>query len=67
MFSCCFTPNKSQNCCCNLRQLTILILILLQFGHKDCTLDGSKNEELVDNGVLFIITIFYLCKGNCCK
>jgi hypothetical protein len=50
------------NCCCSLPTLIILILIVLQFGKKD---KDCRHEEgkLVDNGILFIIALFYL---SCC-
>ncbi|WP_081504398.1 hypothetical protein [Clostridium arbusti] len=49
--------------CCSLNTLTILILILLQFGKKGSrsSSEGCKDKQLVDNDVLFIITLFYLC------
>ena len=64
---------RGGNCCCNLSQLTILILIVLQFSKKkECTDTDEDGEctgegQLVDDGVLFIITIFYLCCSNHCK
>jgi hypothetical protein len=58
---------RGGNCSCNLSQLTILILIVLQFSKKkECT-DNDEDGQLVDDGILFIITIFYLCCANPCK
>lgn len=63
-----FILNGERNCCCNLSKLTILILIILQFGRKkECTDEEGNDGQLVDDGVLFIITIFYLCCCNPCK
>ncbi|AGK96313.1 hypothetical protein [Clostridium pasteurianum] len=52
--------------CCSLNTLTILILIILQFGNKGkkSSTEGCKDKQLVDDGVLFIITLFYLCCYN---
>jgi hypothetical protein len=55
-----------QNCCCNFNMLVILILIVLQFGkkgHHDEDDKECENHQLVDNSILFIITLFYL---SCC-
>lgn len=49
---------KKDNCCCNFNWLVILILILLQFGKKE-----KDSHQLVDNSILFIITLFFL---SCC-
>jgi hypothetical protein len=54
--------------------LIILILILLQFNGKDGLVKGGYGKggfESVDNGILFIIALFYLsccspCKSGCC-
>lgn len=60
----------SGNCCCNFPTLIILILILLQFSkwgkgrhHDDCD-DGHGK---IDNGILFIIALFYLSCCNPCR
>lgn len=45
----------------NLPSLIILILIILQFTKGHGNSDGFNG---VDNGILFIIAIFYL---NCCN
>lgn len=45
--------------------LIILILILLQFSHND--LDDHKGFEGIDNGILFIIALFYLSCCNPCN
>jgi hypothetical protein len=67
MFSNGFGFNRGGNCCGSLSQLTILILIVLQFSKKtECT-DEEGEKQLVDDGVLFIITIFYLCCYHSCK
>jgi hypothetical protein len=52
----------------SLNYLSILILIILQFGSQDdhCTEETEvKNcdDSLVDNSILFIITLYYL---SCC-
>lgn len=57
----------------SLPTLIILILILLQFGGKDGfgkVGPGKGGFESVDNGILFIIALFYLsccspCKSGC--
>jgi hypothetical protein len=50
------------NCCCDLRMLTILILIILQFSKKEC---GEHNK--IDNSVLFIIALYFLTCCSPCK
>jgi hypothetical protein len=50
-------------CCCSLPTLIILILIVLQFGKKDKECGKHEEGKLVDNGILFIIALFYL---SCC-
>lgn len=47
--------------CCNLNTLTILILIILQFGNKGEKSSSCRSKQTVDNDVLFIITLFFLC------
>jgi hypothetical protein len=52
---------SKNNCVCNLNLLVILILILLQFGRKK-----ENKHQLIDNSILFIITLFFLsCGPNC--
>ena len=63
-----FIPRErfSNMCCCNLRMLTILILIILQFGEQDVCLDEEDNDDeapLIDNSILFIIALHFL---TCC-
>jgi hypothetical protein len=50
------------NCCCSFPTLVILILIILQFSKKH-----SSGEKNVDNGILFIIALFFLACCNPCK
>jgi hypothetical protein len=45
--------------------LIILILILLQFSNRD--LDDHNDFGGIDNGILFIIALFYLSCCNPCK
>ena len=54
------------SCCCNLPTLVILILIILQFG-KGRRTSSEGGGKLVDNGILFIIALFYLSCCNPCK
>ncbi len=56
--------NLGGNCCCNLPSLVILILIILQFSKRR---ESSSGNKLVDNGILFIIALFYLSCCNPCK
>lgn len=65
--------------CYNIFSLIILILVVLQFGRKkgllprrECNegiIAGTedRDEGLVDNGILFIITIFLLIWCTCGK
>jgi hypothetical protein len=57
----------SGNCTCSLPTLIILILIVLQFGKKDKghDYDDYKEDGIVDNGILFIIALFYLSCVGC--
>lgn len=48
-----------------LPSLIILILILLQFS-RGC-LDDHRGFEGIDNGILFIIALFYLSCCNPCN
>jgi len=53
-----------------LPNLIILIRILLQFGDGDLLGKGKGGFEEIDNGILFIIALFYLsccspCKSDC--
>ncbi len=53
-----------------LPSLIILILILLQFNGGDWLGKGGYGKggfESVDNGILFIIALFYLSCCNPCK
>ncbi|MCM0647086.1 hypothetical protein NBE98_01710 [Clostridium swellfunianum] len=58
----------------SLPTLIILILILLQFNGGNLFGKGGYGKggfESVDNGILFIIALFYLsccnpCKSECC-
>lgn len=68
-----------RSCCCSLPTLIILILIILQFSkhnnkydddYDDDYEDEHEDEEckkghkgIIDNGILFIIALFYL---SCC-
>jgi hypothetical protein len=57
--------NKKDNCCCSFPTLIILILVLLQFGRKGHHhVDGFRQ---IDNGILFIIVLFFLACCNPCK
>ncbi|MDP4145249.1 MAG: hypothetical protein Q8936_12335 [Bacillota bacterium] len=71
----------NSNCCCSFPTLIILILIVLQFSRnnnrsnnrsdEDCD-DGEGlggNNGIIDNGILFIIALFYLscCGAGCGK
>ncbi|MDT8717208.1 hypothetical protein IAI10_11120 [Clostridium sp. 19966] len=48
------------NCICSLPTLVILILIILQFSKKG----HGGGSGLVDNGITFIVALFYLsCRG----
>ncbi|MFL0270072.1 hypothetical protein [Candidatus Clostridium radicumherbarum] len=49
----------------SLPTLIILILILLQFSNRD--FDDHKDFGGIDNGILFIIALFYLSCCNPCK
>lgn len=58
-----------ENCCCSFTNLTILILIVLQFsGHNDSENDDEECERnqsgIIDNDILFIIALFFL---TCCR
>lgn len=45
----------------NIYNLCILILIVLQFGRKD----SYTKKQLIDNSILFIITLFLLVDCSC--
>lgn len=76
---CCYDEKYNckgrDNCCCDFPTLVILILILLQFNKGGYGLFGGKQVDgvgnlgsgLVDNGILFIIALFYLACCNPCK
>ncbi|MDT8717207.1 hypothetical protein IAI10_11115 [Clostridium sp. 19966] len=61
---------------CNFPTLVILILIILQFS-KGCKKDYDCDDEesrtccgginIIDNGVLFIIALFFLSCSGCGK
>lgn len=58
---------KDSNCVCSLPTLIILILIILQFSKKDKH-HGSRSRfenKLVDDGILFIIALFFLSCSGC--
>jgi hypothetical protein len=55
-------PDKK--CCCDFSTLVVLILIILQFSGKKYSSVGYSKASVVDNGILFIIAIFFL---YCCK
>ena len=65
------------SCCCNFPALVILILILLQFGKGKVHIDSSSDETSesavgkfgfgIDNGILFIIALYYLSCCNPCR
>ncbi|AJA48972.1 hypothetical protein CPAST_c29060 [Clostridium pasteurianum DSM 525 = ATCC 6013] len=67
----------SKGCACSLPTLIILILIILQFSKKgkrtsSCSSSSSSSYssghgKLIDNGILFIIALFYLSCANPCK
>jgi hypothetical protein len=70
-----YTPNniyegypvaRRDNCCCNFSTLVILILVLLQFG-KGRGRCECKKSGFVDNGILFIIALYFLACCNPCK
>jgi hypothetical protein len=52
------------NCCCNFPMLIILILIVLQFSKRKS--DGY-GKDVVGNGVLFIIALYFLSCCNPCN
>ncbi|QCX33067.1 hypothetical protein FDN13_04705 [Caloramator sp. E03] len=64
---CCCKYKKTLDLCpydngyFNMYYLCILILIILQFGRKNC----SKDKQLIDNSILFIITLFLLVNCSC--
>jgi hypothetical protein len=63
----------NNNCCCSLPTLIILILIVLQFSKKrhdeDYHEEHHEENPFTDNGILFIIALFFLscagCGGRC--
>lgn len=50
-----------------LPNLIVLILILLQFGRNFNFGSSEFGREAVDNGILFIIALFYLSCCNPCR
>lgn len=58
----------SDNCCCDFPTLVILILIILQFGRKKHRDHDEKDGLFGDNnGILFIIALFFLACCGCGK
>ena len=55
-----------RNCICDFPTLVILILIVLQFSKKDGR-GFEHGEKFVDNGLLFIIALFFLSCAVCKK
>ena len=53
-----------KNCICDFPTLVILILIVLQFSKKDGR-GFEHGEKFVDNGLLFIIALFFLSCAVC--
>lgn len=49
--------------CFNLRYLTILILIILQFGQNGTR---TTDDEVFDNSILFIVALHFLSCGIIC-
>lgn len=66
---CCYNCEKALNayqCDCgyfNIYSLCILILIILQFGTKGY----KKDKQLIDNSILYIITLYILVSCGCKK
>lgn len=66
-------PTQGGNCICNFPTLIILILIVLQFSRQnkkrydDDGEYGDRHGNVVDNGILFIIALFYLSCAGCGK
>ena len=67
---------RSGNCCCSFPTLVILILIILQFSRQekvriDLDDEGSRRHHekgfIADNGILFIIALFFLACTGCGK
>lgn len=52
----------ANDCSCNFRLLIVLILIILQFSPKN-----HDSNNIIDNSILFIITLFFLSCSNLCK
>lgn len=50
------------DCGCTFPNLVILILVVLQFGKKETT-HGYE----IDDGILFIIALFFLSCNNSCS
>ena len=56
-----YHDNYRDNYSCNFSLLVILILVILQFGRKE-----ENSKQVIDNSILFIITLFYLsCFVRC--
>ncbi|SCN23056.1 hypothetical protein N3C_1093 [Clostridium sp. N3C] len=74
-----FLPQAyDKNCICDFPTLIILILIVLQFSkqgkkfgydrdedYDDCDKKYSKDNDVIGNGVLFIIALFFLSCAGC--
>lgn len=67
-----------RNCICDFPTLIILILIVLQFSkqgkksgydrdddYDDCDKKCGKDNDIIGNGVLFIIALFFLSCAGC--
>ncbi len=53
-------------CICSLPQVTILILIILQFSNKGPKSTGSEDEySQIGNEILFIIALYFLSCIEC--
>ncbi|WP_243154881.1 hypothetical protein [Clostridium thermarum] len=73
----CMPYTGDKNCICDFPTLIILILIVLQFSkhgkgfgfdkdddYDDCDRKG-KGNDVIGNGVLFIIALFFLSCAGC--
>jgi hypothetical protein len=61
-------PQRWNNSRLSLRYLVILILVILQFGQENRQLVKMREyygrPQLIDNSILFIITLYFL---SCCN
>lgn len=58
----------NNNCICSFPTLVILILIVLQFSRNKCDdgyVEDGCGRNVVGNGVLFIIALFFLSCAGC--